>query len=93
MQYMHSRLYTNFFLFPWKFPEEITVDDQCSSITKGIIYHMKHMSIQRFTMGVDWLKIGCLMEVSIVFDICRYCVFTFYGRYGVGDLNSIFCSN
>ena len=28
-------------------------DDQCSSITKGSFYHIKHMTIQPFTMGVD----------------------------------------
>ena len=36
--------------------------------------------VQPFTMGVDWLKIGCLMEVSIMIDICTYCVFTLYDR-------------
>ncbi len=40
-------------------------DDQCSSITVICIYHIKHMSLQPFTMGVDWLDSGCLMEVSI----------------------------
>ena len=28
-------------------------DDQCCSITIGSMYHMKHMSIQAFTVGVD----------------------------------------
>ncbi len=51
-------------------------DDQYSSIPKGSIHHVKYMSIQPFTMGVDWLQIGYLMEVSVMFDICTYCVFT-----------------
>ncbi len=40
------------------------------------------MSIQPFTMLVhmDLPEIGLLMEVSTMFDICRYCVFTLYGR-------------
>ena len=50
-------------------------DDQCSSITEGIIYHIKHnVSIQPFTIEIDWPEIGHLMEVSIMFDIYTYCV-------------------
>ncbi len=49
-------------------------DDQRSSITKGSIYHIKHMYIQPFTTVVDWPEIRCLREVSTMFDICRYCV-------------------
>ncbi len=56
-------------------------DGQCSSITKGSIYHTKHMYIQPFTTVVDWPDIRCLMEVTTMFYICRYCVFTWYGRY------------
>ncbi len=52
------RLHTNYFLLPWKIPEEIA-DDHCSSITKHSIYHLKLMSIQPFTMGVDSPEIGC----------------------------------
>ena len=33
------------------------------------------MSIQPFTMGVDWLESGRLMEVSIIFDIFAHTVF------------------
>ncbi len=35
-------------------------DDQCSSIAKGSIYHIKHTSMWVFvvTMGVYWPKIG-----------------------------------
>ena len=45
-------------------------DDQCSSITKGSSYHIKHMYIQPFTKLVDWPEIGCLMEVSTMLYIC-----------------------
>ena len=55
-------------------------DDQCSSITKGSIFYIKHMYIQPKTMGVDWPEITCLMEVSIMFYMCTYCVFAWYGR-------------
>ncbi len=57
------------------------VDDQCSSITKCSIYHINHMYLQHFTTVVDWPEIGCSMEVSTMFYICRYCVFTWDGRY------------
>ncbi len=50
--------------------------DQCSSITKGSIFLIKHMYIQPFTTVVDWPKTECWMEVSTMFYICRYFVFT-----------------
>ncbi len=51
-------------------------DDQCTSITKCSIYHINNMYIHPFTTVVDWPEIWCLMEVSTMFYICRYCVFT-----------------
>ncbi len=50
------------FFYRWRFLKKLA-DDQCSSITKGSIYHIniKYMSMQTFTMGVDWLEIGCLI--------------------------------
>ena len=38
---------------------------------------------------MSWPKIARLMEVSIVFNICRYCVFTWWIRslYNIIDLN------
>ena len=58
-------------------------DDQCYSISKGSIYQIKHTckSIQLFTMWLDWREIARLVEVSIMIDICTYCVFTLNGRY------------
>ncbi len=56
-------------------------DDRYSSITKGSIYHIKHMFIQPFTMDMGWPEIGCLMEVSVMLNICTYCLFTWYSRY------------
>ncbi len=38
---------------------------------------MKRMYIQPFTKGVDWPEIWHLMEVSTMFYICGYCVFTY----------------
>ncbi len=51
------------------------------------------MSIQLFTMGVDWCEIiTCLMEVfSIMFNICRYCDFTWYGRGKCGAQSRLPC--
>ncbi len=64
-------------------------DDKFSSITKDSIYHIEHMYIQHFPTVVDWPwpEIGCLMEVSTMFYICRYCVFTWDGR---NDINYCF---
>ena len=63
---------STFFCFG-KFLKKL-VDDQCSSITKGSIYYIKHMCIQLFGL------IRCLMGVSTMFYICTYCVFTWWGR-------------
>ena len=60
------------------FLKNFLADDQCSWNTKGSIYHIKHMSTQLFTMGVDWHEIGCLMDVSIMFHNCKYCFFTLF---------------
>ncbi len=62
------------FLYLGKFLKKLA-DDQCSSITKGSIYRINHI-----TTVVDWPEIRCLMEVSTMFHICRYCVFTWDGR-------------
>ncbi len=62
------RFHANYFLLTWKIPLKV------SSI------HIKHMYIQPFTTIVDWPEVGCLMEVSTILYICRYCVFTWYGR-------------
>ncbi len=37
------------------------------------------MYIQPFNMEVDWPEIWCLMEVSTMFYIYRYCLFTLWG--------------
>ena len=38
------------------------------------------MYIQPFSMEVDWQEIWHQMDVSTTFYICRYCVFTLWGR-------------
>ena len=53
-----------------------------NALTKGSIYHCKTGARQSFSMEVDQPEIGRLMEVSIMFDIGTYCVFTLYGRPG-----------
>ncbi len=51
-------------------------DDHCSSITKGSIYHIKHVHTTFYNgSGQTW---NCFMEVSFMFDICSYYVFTLY---------------
>ena len=79
---MHFRLHTNYFLLPWKIPKKLAVD-QCSSITKSSIYIL-NMSIRPFTTRVDGPEIGHLglIEVSIMFYICTYCVFILFSRIG-----------
>ncbi len=55
-------------------------DDQCSSITKAVSTISNICPYVLFNMGVDWSEIGLFMEVSIMLNICTYCVFTLYGR-------------
>ena len=78
MQYVHFRLHTNYFLLPWKILKKL-VDDQWSSITKGSIYHIYHYVHTTFYHWMDWPEIGCFNgSISIMFDICTYCVFILY---------------
>ena len=81
MQYLHFRFHTNYFFFNLERFLKKLADGRCSSITKGSICHVKHVYIQPFTTVVDWPEIACLMEVSTMFYICRYCVFTWWGRF------------
>ena len=47
--------------------------DQCSSITKGSIYYMKHVHIQTSSMEVNWPETWHLVEV-FMFCTCFYFV-------------------
>ncbi len=77
-QYLHFRFHANYFSYLGR--SEKLGDDQCSSWTKGSIYHINHMSIQPFTTVVDWPETWCLMEVSGMLYICGCCVFTWDGK-------------
>ena len=71
-------------------------DDQSFSIPKGSTYSIKNMYIQPFSMEVDWGEIWHKMDVSTMFYICRYCVFTLWGRvlpHGIRFEASIFLLN
>ncbi len=47
MQYLHFRLHANYFLLPGRFLKKLA-DDQCTFITKGSIYHIKHIIMQKY---------------------------------------------
>ncbi len=51
------------FFYHWRFSKKLA-DNQSSSITKYIIYHIRLMFIQPFITRVDWPGIEGLMEVS-----------------------------
>ncbi len=71
-QYVHFRLHINYtFFYLEKFLKKLA-DNQCPTITKGSIYHIKHMSIQPFTKLVEGPDIELSIEVPtimIMFDI------------------------
>ena len=82
MQYLHFRFHAKLLSFTLEYPcRNYIADDQCSSVIKGSIHHIKYMYIQPFTTPVDWPEIWRLMEVSTMFYICRCCVFTWWGRF------------
>ena len=60
-------------------------DDQCPSINEGSITISHIMSKQPFTMLMDWPEIGCLMEVSIMYDIMHILPFNFVRQKYSGD--------
>ncbi len=80
MQYVHFRLHANYFLLPWKICEESCIQSRFFNNLKAVATILNIMYIQPFTMGVDWPEIRRLMEVSIMFNICTYWIFTWYRR-------------
>ncbi len=94
IQYVHFRLHTKYFLLPWKIPEEISRQSRLfhNKMAKWSIYYMKHINIQPSSMEVDWPEIGCLMEVSTMFYICTYCIFTLWAGYSLAILISLLSS-
>ena len=60
IMYISDYVQTTFF-YLGRFLKKIS-DDQCSILIKGGIYHIKHMSLQPLTMGVDRRELGCLMK-------------------------------
>ncbi len=77
-EYLHFRFHATIHCLD-RFLKKLA-DDQCSSITIKSINCIKQNNIQPFTTVVDWPEIWRLMEVSTMFYVCRYCVFTWYGR-------------
>ena len=63
-------------------------DGQCFLITKSSIYHIKQF-IQPFkpTIGVDRPEAGCEMEVSTMYEIYTYCLFTKFVQLCTAGLN------
>ncbi len=74
-------------------PTEHLVDDQCSSITKGSIYHVKHNVHTTFSHR-SGLTRNCMFDGTIIITICRYCVLTWWGRglFNVFHFKSLFTS-
>ncbi len=70
---------TEYFLLSWKIPEVMS-RWSIPFITKGSIYYIKHNVHTTFYMEVDWWEIWHQMDVSTMFYICKYCVFTLWGR-------------
>ncbi len=72
------------FFYLWRFLKKLA-DNQCSSLvwlTTGTIYHIKHNVYTTFYHESGLTCIWMVMEGSIMFDICTYCVFTLYRRTG-----------
>ena len=68
-QYVHFRSHAEYFLLPWKIPDEISrrsvlFHSEAASIISNIMY------MQPFRVEVYWPEIWHLMEVSIMFYIC-----------------------
>ncbi len=82
-QYAHFRLHTNYFLFPWKIPQEISRRSMLINYWRQYLPHQTyvHTSFHRGS-GLTWNR-TCNISISIIFDICTYCVFTLYDTKSV----------
>ena len=77
IRYVHFSLQANYFLLPWEIPEEISRQSKVFNKYRQYLPYqtcrLTNSSIQPFTMRLDWP--GCLMEVSIMFDIYTWCFY------------------
>ncbi len=71
------------FFYLWRSLKKLADDNTLQHLKVVSTIIIKHMNIKSFTMDVDWPEIEslCLMEVSLMFDICTYLVFTLYSSY------------
>ena len=53
-------------------------EDHFSFITKRSIYYIEYKKTQIFSLGVDWSKDVCLMEVFAMLHKCTYCALTLH---------------
>ncbi len=85
IQYLYFRLHAKYFLLDVE-DSYVVVINMNFSLKKHKIHtffyleRFLNMYIQPFSTVVDWAEIWYLMEVSTMFYICRYCVFTWGGR-------------
>ncbi len=70
----------NCFLLLWKIPKEISRQSMLLNNYKAKFTISNITTYNFFTLGVNWPEIGCIKKVSIMFDICTYCLFILYSR-------------
>ena len=81
-QYLHFRLHANYFLLPWKIPAEISRRPMLFNNERQYLPCQTYVDTTFYDVR-DWHEIGRLIEVSTLFYICTYCVFTLYGSIAV----------
>ncbi len=80
-QYLHFSFHTNYLLFTYlgRFQKKLA-GNQCSSITKGSIYHIKYYVLKIFYHSSGLTK---MLNGSINYVLHWHCVFTRYGSIEV----------
>ncbi len=82
IQYVHYQITCKLlsFILEDSWTEETTRQSMLFQITEGCVYHIKYYIYTTFYHSMDWPELGCLMEVTILFDTCTYCILTLYDR-------------
>ncbi len=77
-QYLHFRFHANYFLLPWK----DSWRNQQTMLFNNWRQYLQYQTCEYNPLPWEWIwpEIAHLMEVSIMINICRYCIFTWYGR-------------
>ena len=80
-QYLHFRFHANYSPLHKNIPEEISRKDDRAALSKGSVYHRKHVHISFYhSSGLtrNWMSNGSIYYVLYLQILCVYLVYVYY---------------